>query len=109
MRAAKVRFVLLAVLVAPLYSRSAAHADSTVDVEVTVGEGFQGPPTPNLGYISPPLPNAVRTVAPYDPIPECFVYLEGATPQKPDAPLTVPWSLRSHSFDATVLPVVAGS
>ena len=73
--------------------------------------GVKEPEVQYAGFIDR-IPNAITELRPYDPRPECFVYLEGGPPG-PDAatppPVAVSWRLFASNFQVPILPVVAGS
>jgi hypothetical protein len=72
----------------------------------------EAPPSRHLGFLKP-IENPIVELRQYDPLPECFVFLEGGPPPAEDAPpvgrSAVVWQLESHSFNPSILPVVAGS
>ncbi len=73
--------------------------------------GVKEPEVQYAGFIDR-IPNAITELRPYDPRPECFVFLEVGTPG-PDAatppPVAVSWPLFASNFKTPILPVVVGS
>jgi hypothetical protein len=69
------------------------------------------PPAPRfLGFL-PRLENPIVELRQYDPLPECFVYLEAEAPPaeaEPPSRATVVWQLESHSFNPPILPAITG-
>jgi hypothetical protein len=73
--------------------------------------GIAEPEVQYAGYVDR-IANPISELRPFDPRPECFVYLEGG-PAGDDAAKVparpVAWSLNSASFVALIVPVVLGS
>jgi hypothetical protein len=71
---------------------------------------IQMPPARHLGFL-PPIENPIVELRPFDPLPECFVYLEDGPPGADlgtGSRTAVIWQLESHSFSPPLLPVVSG-
>jgi hypothetical protein len=90
----------------------AAPGNSTVEGRVDLPPGgVKEPEVQYAGFIDR-IPNAITELRPYDPRPECFVFLDGGTPG-PDAatppPVAVSWRLFASNFQVPILPVVAGT
>jgi hypothetical protein len=90
----------------------AAPGNPTVEgrVELPPG-GVKEPEVQYAGFIDR-IPNAITELRPYDPRPECFVFLDGG-PAGPDAstppPTAVSWRLFASNFQVPILPVVVGA
>jgi hypothetical protein len=88
-----------------------APATSTVTGIVVRPPRVPAPESRHLGFL-PPLENPIVELRPYDPLPECFVFLEGG-PAAGDAAEPTRggrvWMLQSHSFEKPILPVVGGT
>lgn len=106
--------LLIAALAAvPTASRVDAAPPAVVTVEGRVrlpDGGIKEPDVQYAGYVER-ISNPITELRPYDPRPECFVYLEGgpadASASKPDSrPVT--WQLNS-SFASPIMPVVLGT
>jgi hypothetical protein len=78
---------------------------------LTVPDKIEEPPIVYPGFIDQRIPNPIKPLAPYNPIPEMFVFLEG--PAAPDAGTVpnaaVPFVVTDSSFAPIVLPVINGS
>lgn len=70
----------------------------------------QAPPSRHLGFL-PPIENPIVELRQFDPLPECFVFLEGgpAEEAQPGSRTAVTWQLESHSFNPPIFPVQSGS
>jgi hypothetical protein len=110
-RSGALPIIILAVAIAaPLVARS-APTGATVEGRVRLPEGgIKEPDVQYVGYIDR-IPNPITELRPYDPRPECFVFLEGgpAAPEasRPDGK-TVQWTVNS-GFATPILPVVVGT
>lgn len=84
---------------------------ATVEGEIQLPPaGVEEPPLRLVGFVNR-IKNPVTELRPFDPRPECFVYLEGG-PAGPDASTptkTVYLELGSVSFLTPILPVVVGT
>jgi hypothetical protein len=73
--------------------------------------GVKEPEAQYVGFI-PRIANAITELRPYDPRPECFVFLEGG-PAGPDAAVApakpISWLLYASNFATPLVPVVAGT
>ena len=102
--------LLIGALAGPAFA--AGPAVSTVEGVVNVPAGIEEPPVRYPGFIEQPIPNPVKALAPFDPRPEMFVYLEEG-PAGADAKAlpgtTVAWVVSGHTFAPRVLPVVTGT
>jgi hypothetical protein len=101
-----------AVLATSATTADAAPGDAKVDGKVDLPPGgVKEPPVEHVGWIDR-VPNAITELRPYDPRPECFVYLEGG-PAGPDAstppPKPISWMLYASNFQIPILPVVTGT
>jgi hypothetical protein len=83
----------------------------TVAGQLVVAAKLDAPPSGANGFL-PPVENPIQDLRPFDPLPECFVFLDGgpgagdaSTPPKS----AIIWQLGTHSFSPSVLPVVAGA
>ena len=87
-----------------------AQANSEVVVQLTVPDRPQKAVFSYQGYVEP-IPNALLNVKPFDPLPECVVYLEGEVPPEATKPTAgrVALELGTASFRVPVVAVVAGS
>ena len=90
----------------------AAPGNFTVEGRVDLPPGgVKEPDVQYAGFIDR-IPNAITELRPYDPRPECFVFLDGGTPGADAAtppPVAVSWRLFASNFQVPILPVVAGS
>src|SRR5690242_15680942 len=97
--------------VTALATTVAVAAPPNVNVEGRIDlppGGVKEPEVQYAGFIDR-IPNAITELRPYDPRPECFVYLDGGTPG-PDAstapPVALTWHLFASNFQIPLLPVV---
>jgi hypothetical protein len=92
-------------------STRAAATSGTVQGVVIPPAKVEPPPSQHLGFLDR-IENPIVELRPYDPFPECFVYLEGG-PAAADAGAppksAVAWQLEANSFDPPLLAVVIGS
>jgi hypothetical protein len=104
-------------LVAALSLAAAAPAGAagggpgTVQGVVIPPPRVDAPPAPRLGFLDR-IENPIVELRQYDPLPECFIFLEGG-PAASDASApprsAVVWQLESNSFSPPLLPVVTGA
>src|SRR5262245_58787145 len=90
--------------------RVASVRAADVEGEVAIPpSGVEEPEQDVKGFV-PGVKTPLAPVAPLDPLPDCFVYLEGG-PADPKAqkPQSTRLALRRSAFDPRILPVVAGS
>lgn len=91
----------------------AAGADGTITVEgdVTLPSPEIEAPAPRyLGFIER-IANPLSALRPFDPRPECFVYLEGQAPAEASKPgsKSIEWRLESETFTPVIKPFLIGS
>jgi hypothetical protein len=92
----------------PLAS-AAAPTSGNVQGVVIPPPRVDPPPARHLGFL-PRIDNPIVELRQYDPLPECFVFLEGGPGgEAAPAKASVVWQLESHSFNPPLLPVVAGA
>jgi len=112
----RVLFGLMAISLVSSAAGAAADAaapglfDLDGKVDLPAG-GVKEPEAQYEGFIKR-IPNAITEIRPYDPRPECFVYLEGgpAAPGAETPPAkAVSWLLYASNFATPLLPVVAGT
>lgn len=85
--------------------RPAIAGDVDGDVVLPAG-GVEEPEARHLGFMAR-VKTPIAELRPYDPRPECFVFLDGAAP--PGGPTGgVTWNLGSASFSPPLLPVIKG-
>ncbi len=105
-------FVALSVSLALVGAVAYAAGNVVVEgrIELPPG-GVKEPEVAYAGFIDR-IPNAITELRPYDPRPDCFVFLEGG-PAAPGAELppsvATTWRLYASNFQVPILPVVAGT
>jgi hypothetical protein len=116
LRAAPRPFVLAlaGALATAVTSAVAVAAPPNVNVEGRIDlppGGVKEPEVQYAGFIDR-IPNAITELRPYDPRPECFVWLDGGTPgadASTPPPTALTWHLFASNFQIPLLPVVAGT
>lgn len=92
-------------LVLAASARPALAGDVDGDVVLPAG-GVEEPEARHLGFMAR-VKTPIAELRPYDPRPECFVFLDGAAP--PGGPTGgVTWNLGSASFSPPLMPVIKG-
>lgn len=104
--------LVIAVLMLARIPEGPAAPAPVVEGEIALPDrGIKEPDVQHPGFIDR-IPNPITELRPFDPRPECFVYLEGG-PAAPDAatPDTKAriWELGGESFAVPLLPVVLGT
>jgi hypothetical protein len=107
--AATAALSLCGVLASP--ARAAGGSGNPVQGVVIPPAKVEPPAAQRLGFLDR-IENPIVELRPYDPFPECFIFLEGG-PAAADAATpprsAVVWQLESNSFSPPLLPVVSGS
>ena len=103
---------VVALLVAVLGGSAAAAPGpvGTVTGVVVPPATVEAPPSQHLGFL-PLVENPIVELRQFDPLPECFVFLEGGPAGGPTEGTveTVTWQLESNSFNPPVFPILSGA
>ncbi|HEY8147277.1 MAG TPA: hypothetical protein VIG06_31575 [Kofleriaceae bacterium] len=104
--------VSVAIALAPAPARAVENGGTVTGAIALADPAKRGePPIKSQGFVRRAR-NALKAPRPFDPTPHLVVVLEGGTPAQEDSepPPQMPrYTIIGESFDAPVLPIVAGS
>lgn len=111
-RAIRLAALVAALAVAPATAGAAENGGTVTGTIQLADPAKRGePPVRSSGFVRRAR-NALKPPRPFDPLPHLVVVLEGGTPAPEDSeppPQMQRYTIIGESFDAPILPVVAGS